>query len=128
MARYRTQERAPHLLIELEGRVSGNAVREAFADLPDTLAALPSDFVVRVDYPDVILFEAEAIGPLFYFVTHLFDADPALCVFVDGGRSPHPGLRTFIEQIGLTDQVSFVPTQEAAEERIRAFGAARPGR
>ena len=128
MARYRTQERAPHLLIELEGRVSGNAVREAFADLPDTLAALPSDFVVRVDYPDVILFEAEAIGPLFYFVTHLFDADPALCVFVDGGRSPHPGLRTFIEQIGLTDQVSFVPTQEAAEQRIRAFGAARPGR
>jgi hypothetical protein len=124
MVRYRTQERAPHLVIELEGRVTGSAVRRAFADLPDTLSALPADFVARIDYPDVVLFEAEAIGPLFYFVTHLFDAEPALCVFVDGGRSPHPGLRSFIEQIGLTDQVAFVPTREAADERIRAFGAA----
>jgi hypothetical protein len=124
MVCYRTQERAPHLLIELEGRVSGSAVRQAFADLPGTLAGLPSDFVALIDYPDVILFEAEAIGPLFYFVTHLFEADPGLCVFVDGGRSPHPGLRAFIEQIGLTDQVAFVPTREAADERIRAFVAA----
>jgi hypothetical protein len=125
MVRYYTQERAPHLVIELEGRVSGSAVRRAFADLPETLSALPANFVVRIAYPDVILFEAEAIGPLFYFITHLFDADPGLCVFVDGGQSPHPGLRTFIKQIGLTDQVAFVPTRKAADERIEAFRAAR---
>lgn len=121
MVRYRTQERAPHLLIELEGRVSGSAVRETFADLPQTLSSLPLDFVVRIAYPEVILFEADAVGPLFYFVTHLFDAEPGFCVFVDAGASPHPGLRAFIEQIGLTDQVCFVTTREAADERIQAF-------
>lgn len=124
VVRYRTQERAPHLVIGLEGRVSGSAVREAFADLPETLSSLPPDFVVRIAYPDVVLFEADAVGPLFYFVTHLFDAEPGFCVFVDAGASPHPGLRAFIEQIGLTDQVCFVPTREAADERIRAFVAA----
>lgn len=124
MVRYRTQERAPHLIIDLKGRVSGSAVRRAFADLPETLSSLPAGFVVRIAYPDVILFEAEAIGPLFYFVTHLFDANPGLCVFLNGGASPHPGLRSFVEQIGLTDQVCFVPTREAADERIRAFTSA----
>lgn len=119
--RHYTRERAPQLVIELDGRVSGSEVRRGLADLPETLAALPSHFVALIVYPDVILFEAEAVGPLFYFVAHLFDADPGLCVFVDGGRSPHPGLRAFIEQIGLTDQVAFVPTRAAADDRIRTF-------
>jgi hypothetical protein len=123
MIRYRTQERAPHLLFELEGKVAGREVRRELADLPETLASLPPGFVVLAAYPDVILFEADAIGPLFYFITHIFEADPGLCVFVDGGKSPHPGLRTFIEKIGLDDQVVFVPTQKEADERIRAFGS-----
>lgn len=95
--------------------------------LPSTRASkttsLPPDFVVRIDYPDVILFEADAVGSLFYLVTHLFDAEPGFCVFVDAGVSPHPGLRAFIKKIGLTDQVCFVPTREAADDRVRALGA-----
>jgi hypothetical protein len=122
MIRYRTQGRAPHLLFELEGRVTGTDVRRELADLPQVLASLPTDFVVLAVYPDVILFEADAIGPLFYFTTHIFDAEPGLCVFVDGGRPPHPGLRAFIEKIGLDDQVAFVLTRAEADERIRAFG------
>jgi hypothetical protein len=120
MIRYDTHTDPPHLRIDLDGRIAGPDVRRTFADLPADLAALPSGFVARIAYPDVLFFEADAVGPLFYYVTHLFNADPALCVFVDGGSSPHPGLRAFVEQLGLTDQVCFVPTREAADERIRA--------
>ncbi|HKL88290.1 MAG TPA: hypothetical protein VJ884_04730 [Salinibacter sp.] len=125
MIRYRTQERAPHLLFELTGKVAGKDVRQELADLPEVLASLPSDFVVLAVYPEVILFEADAIGPLFYFITHIFDADPGLCVFVDGGQSLHPGLRAFIEKIGLEEQVAFVPSREEADVRIRAFVQSR---
>ena len=121
MIRYGTYEHPPHLRIELDGRVAGPDVRRAFADLPAALEALPPGFVAQVVYPDVLLFEADAVGPLFYYVTHLFDAEPALCVFVDGGSSPHPGLRAFVERLGLTDQVCFVPTREAADEQLRAY-------
>lgn len=123
MIRYRTQERAPHLLIELEGTISGQEVRQGLADLPDVLAALPPNFVVLAVYSEVVLFQANAIGALFYFVAHIFDADPGLCVFVDGGKSPYPGLRAFIEKIGIDDQVAFVRTQAEADERIRAYRA-----
>jgi hypothetical protein len=120
MIQYDTHADSPHLRVDLNGRVTGSDVRRTLADLPAALAALPSGFVAQVAYPKVVFFEADAVGPLFYYVTHLFDADPAFCVFVDGGASPHPGLRAFIEQLGLTDQVCFVPTREAAAERIRA--------
>jgi hypothetical protein len=119
MIRYRTQDDAPHLLIELDETVSGSEVRRELADLPDDLQALPLHFVALVVYPDVTLFKANAVGPLFYYVAHLFDADPGLCVFVDGGRSPHPGLRTFIDQIGLDDPVAFVRTQAEADAHIQ---------
>jgi len=121
MIRYDTHADPPHLRVDLDGRVTGPDVRRTLSDLPTALAALPPDFVARIAYPDVLLFEGDAVGPLFYYVAHLFDADPALCVFVDGGASPHPGLRAFVEQLGLTDQVCFVPTREAAADRIRAF-------
>jgi hypothetical protein len=49
------------------------------------------------------------------------DANPGLCVFVDGGQSPHPGLRAFIHQIELGDQVAFVRTREAADDRIQQY-------
>jgi hypothetical protein len=121
MIRYRTQSRAPHLLVELDGTVAGDQVRRAFRDLPDALSRLPAQFVMLASYPDLLLLESDAVGPLFYFVTHIFDADPGLCVFVDGGRSPHPGLRAFIERIGLDDQVHFVETPAEADERIQRF-------
>jgi len=118
-----TRTDPPHRRIDLEGRASGPEVRRTF-DLPAPPASLPvslpAGFVARIAYPDVLLFEADAVGPLFYYVTPLFDANPALFVFVDGGSSPHPGLRAFVEQLGLTDQVCFVSTREAADERIRA--------
>lgn len=118
---YRTQEHAPHLLIELGGRISGNSVRRKFSDLPEVLASLPSHFVALVVYKDVLLFTTDAMGPLFYFITHLFDADPGLCVFVDDDTPTHPGLRSFIEQVGLDGQVSFLPTLEEANEQIEAY-------
>lgn len=121
MIRLYTQSHAPHLVIELAGRVSGGEVRTELADLPEVLGALPDRFVVLASYPEVVLFKANAIGPLFYFVTHIFDADPGLCVFVDGGTSPHPDLRAFIQRIGLDKQITFVPTQTEADARIRAF-------
>lgn len=125
MIRYRTQQEAPHLLIEIDDVVSGAEVRRDLDGLPEALQPLPEGFVALVVHPDVTLFKADAIGSLFYFVAHLFDADPGLCVFVDGGQSPHPGLRAFIEQIGLDDQVAFVPTREAAGTRIQQYLDAR---
>jgi len=113
MIRHTTYTDVPQLRVELEGR-------RTFADLPAALASLPASFVARIAYSDVLLFEADAVGPLFYCVTHLFHADPALCVLVDGGSSPHPGLRAFVEQLGRIDQGCFVPTREAADECIRA--------
>lgn len=121
MIRYRTQEQAPHLLFDLEGRVAGDEVHRELAGLPDVLTSLPQDFTMLAVYSEVILFEAEAVGPLFYFIAHIFDANPGLCVFVNGGKSPHPGLRAFIEKIGIDDQVAFVRTREEADERIQAF-------
>jgi hypothetical protein len=118
MVRFDTQQRAPHLLVELGGTVTGSDVRTELADLPQALRSLPDDFVALIVYPDATYFKANAVGPLFYFVTHLFDADPGLCVFVDGGRSPHPGLRAFIGEIELENQTAFVPTRTEADERI----------
>lgn len=121
MIRFHTQQHAPHLIIELEGEVSGGEVRRELAELPDVLASLPNRFIVMAVYPDVVLFKANAIGPLFYYVTHIFDADPAHVVFVDGGKSPHPGLRAFVERVGVDDQITFVPTRDAADARIAEY-------
>lgn len=127
MIRLRTQQRAPHLVIELNDTVSGHDVRQELTNLPELLSTLPARFVALIVYSEVHFFEAETVGPLFYYVTHLFDADPGLCVFVDGGRSPHPGLRSFIHQIGLKDQSVFVPTRNEADTQIRSFMQKRKG-
>ena len=121
MIRYRTQPDAPHLVIELDDTVSEDEARNELADLPETLSTLPDDFVMMAIYPDLTLLEAEAVGPLFYFVAHIFDAAPGLCVFVDGGQPHHPGLRAFIKKVGLDDQVAFVPTREEANTRIQQY-------
>jgi hypothetical protein len=119
MIRYRTQPDAPHLVIELDDTVSGEEVRRKLADLPEALQTLPDGFVMMAVYPDLTLLQFDAVGALFYFVAQIFDADPGLCVFVDGGQPHHPGLRAFIKKVGLDDQVAFVPTREEADTRIR---------
>jgi hypothetical protein len=111
MIRYHTQPEAPHLLVELDGAVAGAEVREEVADLTDALSTLPDDLVMLATYPTVTLFKP--------------DANPGLCVFVDGGQSPHPGLRAFIHQIELGDQVAFVRTREAADDRIQQYRRAQ---
>ena len=121
MIRYRTQPDAPHLVIELDDTVSGDDVRRELADLPEVLEALPDDFVMTAVYPDLTLLRFDAVGALFYYVAHIFDADPGLCVFVDGGQPHHPGLRAFIKKVGLDDQVAFVPTREEANTRIQQY-------
>jgi hypothetical protein len=119
MVRYDTQSDAPHLVIELDDAVCGDEVRRELGDLPDVLSSRPDDFVMMAVYPDLTLLKTGAVGSLFYFVAHIFDADPGLCVFVDGGQPHHPGLRTFIKQVGLDDQVAFVPTREEATTHIQ---------
>lgn len=119
MIRYRTQSEAPHLVIELDDTVSRDEVQRELGDLPKDLRTLPDAFVMMAVYPDLALLKFDAVGALFYFVACILDAAPGLCVFVDGGRTHHPGLRAFIEQVGVDDQVVFVPTREAAETRIQ---------
>jgi len=121
MIHFRTQRQAPHLVIELSGEVSGASVRSELADLPAALSTLPPDFVMMVVYPNLLRIADDALGALFYFVAHLFDADPGLCTFVDGGKSPHPGLRNFIQRVARDDQLVFVPTQTDAEAHIEAY-------
>ena len=119
MIRYDTRSAAPHLVVELKGTVSEEEVQRELAQLPGDLASFPDAFVALVLYSEVGLYEADAVGPLFGFFARLFDAGPGLCVFVDGGQSPHPGLRTFIEKVGLEDQVVFVRTRNEANQRIQ---------
>lgn len=120
MIRYRTSDRAPHLVIELEGTIDEEEIHRTFTALPSTLSSLPAGFVLLTTYVDVVLFQAHALGPLFYNIVRIFDADPQLCVFVDGTNSPYPGLRQFIEQVGLADQVAFVPSRADADDHIQA--------
>jgi len=128
MIRYRTQSEAPHLVIELGDTVSRPEVRRELGELSEDLRVLPDAFVMMAVYPDLALLKFDAVGALFYFVAQIFDADPGLCVFVDGGRTHHPGLRTFIEQVGLDDQVVFVPTNEAADARIQQYVQSKEGK
>jgi hypothetical protein len=126
MVHFRTQRQPPHLVIELQGEVSGNSVRRELTDLPSALSALPPNFVVMALYPHLTRVGDDAAGPLFYFVAHLFDADPGFCAFVDGAESPHPGLRSFIQRVAREDQVVFVPTEAEAQRRIRAYLGSQP--
>lgn len=121
MIRYRTRSTAPHIRIELADTVSGTEVRRELDALPDDLATMPDGFVAMAVWSELALIRESALGPLFYYVTALLYADPGLFVLVDGGRSPHPGLRSFIEQVGVDDQVTFVASREQAAERIEAY-------
>jgi hypothetical protein len=107
---FHTADEAPHLVIEMSGPMTRDAVCLGFDRFLTVLGSLPPQFVMLATYPDVARIDPDAVGPLFSVVVRLFDADPGLCVFVDGGKSLHPGLRDFIIRVGGESQVAFVPT------------------
>lgn len=125
MIQYHLQSTAPHLRVDLVGTVSEDDVARALGPLPDDLPSLPEAFVGLIVYPKLRLIEEDAVGPLFYAVTHLFHARPALCVLVDGGHSPHPGLRSYIERLARDGQVVFVETEAEAARHIEEHEAPR---
>lgn len=121
MIRYRASDTPPHITVEARGEVSGAEVRRELSNLRRDLEALEPGFVVLALYPELILLKAGAVGPLFYYIARVFDNDPGLFVMVDGGQSPHPGLRSFVTTLGLTDQVRFAATRDEADAIIRDF-------
>lgn len=126
MIAYSLHDAAPHLRITLRGTLARTEVEEELASLPENLAGLSSQFVARIAYEDLVHIDDATAEVLYYFVTHLFDANPGLCVFVHGGHSPHPGLREYIEQLARAEQVAFVETPEAAARRIEQFTETMP--
>ena len=120
---FHTADEAPHLVIEMSGPMTRDAVCLGFDRFLTVLASLPPQFVMLATYPDVARIDPDAVGPLFSVVVRLFDADPGLCVFVDGGKSLHPGLRDFIIRVGGESQVAFVPT---VAEALHHLGEQQP--
>ena len=118
MIQYHLESSAPHLRIDLSGTVSGDEVTRELASLPDDVAGLPEEFVALIVYPELYLIEEEAVGPLFYAVTHLLHARPARCVFANGGHHLHPGLREYIERLARDGQVVFVESEADATQHI----------
>lgn len=118
MIQYRLQSASPHLHVDLGGTVSGTEVTRELASLPADLTTVPEGFVGLITYPDLRLIEEEAVGPLFYAVTHLLHARPALCVFVDGGHTLHSGLRSHIKRLARDGQIVFVETEAEATRHI----------
>jgi hypothetical protein len=125
MIQYHIQSSAPHLRVELAGTLSEEEVARELGPLPDDLATVPENFVGLVVYPDLRHIEEPAVGPMFYAATHLLHARPALCVFVNGGHHPHPGLREYIEQLARDGQVVFVDTEADAAAHIEQSGRPR---
>lgn len=121
MIRYRASDTPPHIIVEAEGKVSGSEVRRELSTLRRDVEALEPGFVVLAVYPDLVLLKAGAVGPLFYYIARIFDNDPGLFLLVDGGQSPHPGLRSFVTTLGLHDQVRFAATRDEADAIIQAF-------
>ena len=72
-------------------------------------------------YPNLVMFKSDAVESLFYYIARVFEADPGLFIMVDGNQSPHPGLRTFVEQLGESDQVQFAETRDDAQSLINAY-------
>ncbi len=125
MIQYRLQSSPPHLRIDLADTVSRDEVRRELAPLPDDLTTVPEGFVALVVYPNLHLIEEDAVGPLYYAVTHLLHAQPARCVFVNGGHHTHPGLREYIERLARDGQVVFVETEADAAQHIEPLRASR---
>jgi len=122
MLRYTSSSTPPHVHVEASGRVTAPEVRDALSPLPDDLDAMPDGFVVLAEYPKLILIEEGAVGPLYYYVARLFDAEPRLALFVTGGEQKHPGLRQFIETLSRDHQIQIVDTIAEARRIIGGGG------
>jgi len=125
MISFRQSQTAPHIVVEAEGTISGADVRRELAPLRDVLKSIEPGFTVMALYPDLVMLQSDAIGALFYYIARVFDAEPGLFLMVDGGRSPHPGLRAFVEQLGVEGQVRFAETIEDARRIINNREAGR---
>ncbi|PEN13130.1 hypothetical protein CRI94_10800 [Longibacter salinarum] len=115
MISLRHSKTSPEIVVEAEGSVSGADVRRELAPMRDLLEDIEPGFVLMTVYPNLVMLQPDAIGALFYYVARVFDANPGLFILVDGGRSPHPGLRSFVQQLGIKGQVEFAATVEEAE-------------
>jgi hypothetical protein len=119
MISLRQSSEPPQILVEAAGSVSGAEVRRELAPLRDFLKTLEPGFTVMAVYPDLVMLKNDAVESLFYFIARIFDAEPGRFLMVDGGRSPYPGLRAFIEQLGTDGQVIFTETVEEARAIMR---------
>jgi hypothetical protein len=121
MIRYRTSTEPPHVVVEGAGVIRGDEVRRELANFIADLRAQPDGFVLLAEYPDLILIEPDAVEPLFYYIAHVFDADLGMAVFVTGGEQKHPGLREFMQRLGVGGQLHVVDTRDEADALIREF-------
>ena len=121
MIRLRTAEEAPHIHVRGSGTLTEAEVREELGALPGHLDAAPPGFVLLAEYPDLLLIEPEAVGPLFYYIARVFEAQPGLAVFVTGGKERHPGLRAFMGQIDTHESLRVVHTRAEADQIIDEY-------
>jgi len=128
MISYRHSTTAPHILVRASGSVSGAEVRQELAPLREHLESMEPGFTVLAVYPELVMLKPDAVGALFYYIARLFDAEPKHFIMVDGGQSPHPGLRAFVQQLGVEGQLQFIETLEKAEAFIRASEASKENR
>lgn len=126
MIRYRVTSTVPEVVVHASGVVTADSLRHAFGTFPDDLRALDPGFVLVVHHPALVMFETEAMGLLFTLIARVFDAEPGLVVFVDGGRTLNAGLRSFIERLDTEGRARFVPTKGEADRLVRRFGRGRP--
>lgn len=121
MITYRQSNEPPHLVVEASGSISGAEVRRALNPMRERLNTIEPGFVIMALYPNLVMFKSDAVEALFYYIARVFDSEPGLFIMVDGNQSPHPGLRTFVEQLGESGQVEFVKTKDDAQALIDTF-------
>lgn len=121
MITYRESSKPPHIIVKASGSISGAEVRRALRPMRERLNTIEPGFVMMALYPNLVMFKSDAVESLFYYIARVFESDPGLFIMVDGNRSPHPGLRAFVEQLGQSDQVQFVETRDDAQPLINAY-------
>jgi len=121
MIRLRIADEAPHIYVRGSGTLTEAEIRKELAALPDYLDAAPPGFVLLAEYPDLLLIEPDAVGPLFYYIARIFEAQPGLAVFTTGGKERHPGLRAFMSQIDTHGSLRVVHTRAEADRIIDEY-------
>jgi hypothetical protein len=125
MIRYRITSSVPEVVVHASGVVTADSLRHAFDTFPGDLRTLDPGFVLVVHHPALVMFEAEAVGLIYTLVARVFDAEPGLVVFVDGGRTLNEGLRGFIDRLDTEGRARFVSTKQEADGLVRRFAAGR---